>query len=381
MAKILNKDTRAFYMGPVDHLIVCRMFLMSFYAAMVQHGDIFCSAIGINMQSSDVDTFFERLTKFASYYMEGDIKGFDTLMPADIGLASNTVIYNVHKQMDYGDGLVYVKGILSDELEPTIVTEGVVTSTTGHIVSGKYGTAENNTLRNLIMLMYFWAYSRKKYPTLTMDDFFNYVLPALFGDDNVSAVKPAVAEWFNNLTYKEFCKAHYGMDFTNAQKTDDMLPFVNALDMSFLKRTFQYNEHLGHWVALLEPDSLMKTVCYTLPSRIATFQEQMIDSSVSCVREFFFRDSPELFEYRRRSFVAVLCEKFDIPFEVLLDYFPTYDEIKDQVYNEKPTALTDALDVTTSEKIKRFLISDEIVGEVDVQEQLSPTRHTPGDRE
>ena len=59
--------------------------------------------------------------------------------------------------------------------------------------SGKYATAEDNSLRNLIMMMYSW-YSREE----TKDvDFFSQVLPRTYGDDFIYAIKEEYLIHFN----------------------------------------------------------------------------------------------------------------------------------------------------------------------------------------
>jgi len=319
------------------------MYLMPLYSAMVEHGDVFGTAIGINMHSTDVDEFVESLLNFSKNLMEGDYGDYDTSNPTDIGLMSNSVVYNVTTELGYNPyAQKMTKGIVSDNTYPTVVLEGTVFTAPGLQPSGKFGTAEENSLRGLIMLVYFFIQTctihgegldLHKTSKFDCDHFFEYVLPRIYGDDLLNAVKDTLAPYFNNCTYQIFCKEIYGIRYTNAQKTAEMKPFLNIDEASFLKRTFVYRKDLGHWVAPLDKESIMKSICYVLPSKSVTLEEQLIDSCTSALRELFFHLDIEQYAITRANFACQCAKMFRRNQEDIFHVFPRFDEIEKSLYD------------------------------------------------
>jgi hypothetical protein len=348
--KIKDRKTRVFCMSPVESTLVNKMFLSPFYTKMVEYDDLFCAAIGINMHSSDVTDLVNKMTTFSDKFMEGDYGGYDTSMPYDIGLAANTIVHDVLQHFGYTDReLEYVRGILSDNLYPTIVMRGDVFAAPALQPSGKYATAEDNSLRGLILLVYAFieectAYGstfseRTRTTDFQPEDFFKTVRPVVYGDDMVAGVKPALQDHFNNITYQKFCSEVYGLDFTNAQKTMEMNKFLNWDETSFLKRSFVYREDLGEWVAPIELASIMKSICYYLPSRSVNSRDQLIDSCVSAARELFFHLRSDEYDQRRWEFAEVIAEIYELQSTDVVKKFPTFEEIRTQCFGERFTLL------------------------------------------
>jgi hypothetical protein len=293
------------------------------------------------MHSTDVDNFVNSLLEFSPLLMEGDYSGYDTSMPFDIGLAAATVTYDVLERLGYNDdALEVVRGLLSDNLFPTFVLDNDVITAPGFQPSGKYATAEDNSLRGLILLVYAFV-DLVVFPhgfelNIHTDDFFKYVLPRIYGDDLLAAVKPEVQHLYNNVTYQKYCEDVYGMGFTNALKTQEVKPFLTIQEASFLKRHFVWREDLQHWVAQLDRKSIMKSIVHYLPSKVVSVEEQLTDACVSALRELFFYLSRDEFQARRERFVQVVCEVFGTPRDEALAVFPVWEVILDQVYPPEP---------------------------------------------
>lgn len=285
------------------------------------------------MHSTDVDDFVNRLTSFSDKFMEGDYGGFDTSMPYDIGLAANTIVYRVLKHFGYDDtALQIVKGIFSDNLYPTVIMSGDVFAAPALQPSGKYATAEDNSLRGLVMLVYAWLELTDK--VFQPEDFFTLVNPIIYGDDLVAAVKPAAREYFNNNSYQYLCDRVYGVEFTNAQKTSTMADFLSFGEISFLKRKFVFREDLNHWTAPLGRESIMKTICYYLPSSNVTKEEQLIDSCISALRELFFHETEIPYNELRVKFAKRCAEYFERDSDDILSLFPSFGQIEAQLYEQ-----------------------------------------------
>jgi transcriptional regulator of met regulon len=324
--KCQSGKTRFFYNLALPELIVARMFLAPFYTLMQEHSDVFKCAIGINIYR-DANKVAKTLKDFSELQMEGDYKEFDTSMPFDIGAGANQVIYNVLKHFGYNDeALKIVMALLSDSLFPIIDFLCDVFMVSGLQGSGKYGTAEDNSLRNLIMLMYFW-YSVIKDERL---DFFDYVCPCTLGDDILASVKQAVSNIFNNNTYQKFCEEEYGIEYTSASKSSTMGDFLKIEECTFLKRTFNYSEKYGRWIAPIDLSSIYKSLVTFIPSKFITVAERMQSALCSAAYELFFH----LNEDEHKKVCDELAKTFSDSYLEEGDRFelPSHAEIEERVF-------------------------------------------------
>jgi hypothetical protein len=309
--------TRVFAMSSYPMTLVNRMYLMPFYTLMCEHRDIFSTKVGINMHSKEAAELYQSLTDFSPYIMEGDYGGYDTSMPVGVGLMANTVVQTCLRKLGYNDvAMKIVNGILSDNLYPTISIEGNLIVAAGFQPSGKYATAEDNSLRGLILLYYAFVvmctefgagHELNKTTSFRVDQFHELLLPVTYGDDMVCAVKEAIKNYFNNLTYCEFVTKVYGMEFTTADKKEQHALFIDPTKMSFLKRNFVFNKMLNRRVAVLDRDSFVKSLTYILPSKEVDTDTQIIETCQSTLRElFFYCQSVEEYDEIRLKFINIL---------------------------------------------------------------------------
>ncbi len=325
--KIISGKTRVFYSSPIDNLIVARMTLASFYSLMVQHGHAFCSSVGINMHA-DAGQLVEELTSFSPLLIEGDYGKFDQKMAFDFGLGAATVVTRVLKHYGYNEAALKVtRGVLSDALFPFVCMNKDVMQIPGLQPSGKYATAEDNSLRGVLMLMYAWYAD----PVLTDFDFFEHVLPRVYGDDVLASVKEGFQDRFNNFTYQRFCNDIYFMEFTPAIKSNTFTKFVDINSASFLKRRFQYREDIAMWVAPLHKDSIMKSLMWVMPSDNVSPAEQMLSTMQSALWELAFHLTRDKhFEIRDELYRMYVSKYIDVG----LDKFPTFDRIIGEIKKE-----------------------------------------------
>lgn len=317
--KCLTGKTRVFAMSPVSMTIVQRMFLLPVYSKLMEPNNPFFSKIGINMHSSQVDKMYHELKNFSPLCIEGDYGGYDTSMPFNVGLMASTIVYRLCEKLGYcEDALKIVNGILSDNLHPSVDLNGDIITIPGFQPSGKYATAEDNSLRGLVLLYY-------AFRTMVPGDFgYAYfkdtVKPAIYGDDVIVAVKGVASRYFNNITYGSFVEKVYGMEFTPADKgSKHTKPFIHIDQVSFLKRNFRYSKILSRYVAPLSLESLAKTFTWVLPSKEVSIQEQCVQMCCSFLREIFFHvDTKEQYDkYRSKCIWLLSCdfigENFPLP--------------------------------------------------------------------
>lgn len=307
-SRALSGNTRLFYVSPLASLIVARMFLAPFYSLMVEHPNAFFTAIGIDMHRQG-HTVWSKLKSHSVLWMELDYAKYDLAMPFEIKWGTATMICNILRRLGYNDkALVFVKGILSDELFPMVELLKDLFVLPGIQCSGAYATAEKNSLDGVLLFMVFW-YSTEG---LKDKDFVDYVKIIVYGDDVLAAVHPDVAHLMNNRIYRDFCARVYKMEVTSASKSGEMEEFIEPEDASFLKRKIKFHPVLNRDVATLSMDSIHKMLRWYLPSNSATPQDQHLSMFNSALTELFLHVDEETYRRVRNFFV----DKFTAHFKV-----------------------------------------------------------------
>ncbi|APG78507.1 hypothetical protein [Wenzhou picorna-like virus 22] len=279
-SKIESAKTRVFCVGDMSMLILSRMFFGPLFTLMQEFSEAFGCAIGINTHT-DSDMLARRLNEFSSLFMAGDYSEYDTRMSPGITLVASTVIYRLLRAMGYDDkDMIVVQSLLTDSYFPQYILEGVVFSSVGSTPSGEYGTAERNSLKGLVILIY--AYLKLKPKEVDLESFGVNVLPVTYGDDLVAAVRPHVSNWFNNVSFAKIVK-DLGMTYTDPNKKLNLSPFFTFSEITFLKRRFIFANNKYHMP--LEWDSIGKSLSYIIPSKYVGYYEQRMSSLLSAVYE------------------------------------------------------------------------------------------------
>jgi hypothetical protein len=297
--KVRTGKTRIFYSSDCDDLVIGRILLGPLYALMLHFRKAFGSCVGINMfkEASTIAVELEGMC-----IMEGDYSKYDQTMPLDIGRAVNTLLVKLAGDLGYNEAAcTALNGYLTDELFPFVHFANDLFEIPGLQPSGKYGTAENNSIRGVLMVLYAW-YSIAE---TKEHDFFECCKIFVYGDDVLIGIDGRFKDHFNNFVYRDFCAKHYGMKFTPASKGAVMKKFVAHSDMSFLKRTFVYRGDIGMWTAPISSNSISKSMKWFLPSKFEPSYTQLASALCSTMWEVFFHfDTEEEFD----SFKADLCE-------------------------------------------------------------------------
>jgi hypothetical protein len=325
LEKCLEGKTRMFYMGPVDSLILSRMFLYPIYSLLIEFGDIFCSAVGINSHTG-FDKMIRDLLDHSPFFVEGDFKAFDTSVPFDISRITCALIYDLCVYFGYNDdALKVVAGILNDSLFPWVLVLKDLFELVGRQPSGKYATAEDNCLKLMFLLMY--VYYWLKHPPNT---FFKKVKPKTYGDDFQSTVSRSIIRTFNGQILQKYCKELFNMEMTSPRKDSNMPKYVEVHEATFLKRTFCYRKDLDKWVGKLDINSINKSLVWYIPSNSATKFSQLTSTFTSMLYEAFLHlEEPKFNEFRQFA-ISCIQDAFDL--ELDLKLFPQYDEIREHMF-------------------------------------------------
>jgi hypothetical protein len=326
-SKAATGKTRVFYADVIDFLIICRMFLLPVYTLLNEHSEIFGTAIGIDMRK-DAHKVFNRLKKNGKKVMEGDYGKYDQTIPFDIRYASSTIIYEICKHFGYNEAaLKVVRGILSDSLFPMVVMNQDLMRMVGLQPSGKFGTAEDNSIVGVLIAMYIY-YSHEK---AKIGTFFENVSIVTYGDDILQAVSNLVSSWYNNNYYQEGC-AKIGMKYTSASKSEILTDFMDIKDSTFLKRKFF---PVGEFVAApLMFNSIIKSLSWVQPSDSITTHEQLLQTVQSTSREIFLHTRNEKnFNYAMAKVIDIFVDSpicVDTRSNVEVD-IPSYHNIVEEL--------------------------------------------------
>jgi len=159
-------------------------------------------------------------------------------------------------------------------------------------------------------------------PAREVESFRENVSLITYGDDNLAN---SGVPWFNHTAISQVL-ANVGIGYTMADKSSESVPFLDILDVSFLKRRFRYEPELDAQMAILEEDSIWKSLMICVPSSEVSLQKQCVDIVSSAVSEWFFYGR-ERFE-KERSYLQQLVERCGLSVYVEKSTFPTWETLK-----------------------------------------------------
>jgi len=248
-------------------------------------------------------------------------------MPYEIKLAAATIVERCLINMGYNEySMVIVRGLLTQGLFPVVDMVGDIFRDMGLQPSGKDGTAQDNCLVGLILLMYAWY----TIPETRDLDFFEYVKPRTYGDDMLAAVKKEVLPFYNNISYANFCKQHYHMGVTPASKNGELKEYLDVHSISFLKRNFVYRKDLNRWVAPISKESLVKTLSMYIPSNEVSESTQMLNMVTASMWELFFHVDRLEYDRMRKEWYEYFSDTTSVT--LFNTFVKTYDQLFDKFY-------------------------------------------------
>lgn len=324
IAKCFNGKTRVFYQCNVAHLIVSRRIIGPILSLVVEQGAVFSAALGINAHRDGWEIW--NVLEQHPNIIEWDYSGFDRSMPVDVGRMSATLIVRLARRLGYDETeMKLLEGLLSDSLYPTVEILLDTFVAAGLQPSGKYGTAEENTLRNLCILVYFWFWSGLG----DSHDFFECVALRAYGDDITGSVVDDIKKVFNNLTFRDFCRSVLHMDTTPSAKNGEMTEFVKREDATFLKRRCVWSTVLDRPVLPLAIASVYKSLEWFIPSsQVPAFEQNLLALTSGCYEMFFnFVDEPDKYNRWLIAVQKAMSQALELDIEIVTKYTPTYERL------------------------------------------------------
>lgn len=336
-SKIQDGKTRMFYAMAIEDLIICRMYLGSFFANFVELGDKLCSSVGVNAHTQG--------GKWAMMFAENplmsdwDHKDYDIDCIFDISECMARSIYETCKKMGYSDfDLRVLRALLTSDLFAYVVFCAYVILAAGLIPSGSYATAEKNSIRGMVMLLLIFMLADKnkgKTDEEIFQEFWEYIHPAFYGDDSRNHLQIEYS-WFNAYYIRYMYGKYFGQVITSARKDSELSPFTTIGETIFLKRSIKYRKDLHRWVLPLLPESILKSLEWILPSKSISQQDQLIAIYDSAQREMFFHlNFKDFLKFREKADKivqiaidnkqVVIGEKISTPQRLWEDFFVEAD--------------------------------------------------------
>lgn len=349
LSKCELKKTRVFTGSSVPFSLVVRKHLLSFVRLVQNNKYAFEAGPGMVVQSTEWTELYEYLTEFGfDRLIAGDYGKFDKRMIADFILKAFELISDIHMEAGFTpESLCYIRGIACDIAFPLVNFNGDLVEFFGTNPSGHPLTVVINSLVNSMYMRY--AFIKLANDQSFVDfSFKKFVKLFTYGDDNAMGVSPAIP-WYNHTSIQGVL-ADIGVEYTMADKGADSVPYINISDVSFLKRTFRYDDDVGAWLAPLEELSIHKSLTTWIPSGTIDKFAQTVAVLQSANMEYFFYGR-EIFEKHHMFFKKLLlCEPYC--HYVTETTLPGWDELKDRFWKasgKTASTLTDGLGRSSDE--------------------------------
>lgn len=259
--KVDAGKTRVISNGPMHFNILFRMYFMA-ALAFIRHNRIFNGvAVGINVWDREWDHLARWLLANSKRLIDGDFENFD-------GTLMDQFMWKIFWILDsmYDDEFHTIRYNLWYQVVYAIrVCRGTVYQCTHSLPSGFVATAEVNSLFvNLVFRCAYLMLAAIHCPEeCSMRSYNENVRLVAYGDDNVLSISPKVLKWFNMETLVKVMKT-FGMVYTAADKSANIVNNKTIEDISFLKRGFK------------QVDGVFgQTTVYLCPADLATRLEML----------------------------------------------------------------------------------------------------------
>nr|AWK77863.1 nonstructural polyprotein [Renmark bee virus 3] len=330
-AKIEQSKTRVFTGAPFCWSIAVRKYLLSSIRLIQNNRFVFEAAVGTNAHSLEWQEMRQYLTVDGSDRMiAGDYAAFDKRMSSTIILLSFKILYRICEASgNYSaNDLKVVAGIAEDTAFPLIEFNGDLIEFFGSNPSGHPLTVIINGIANSLYMRYCYHILN---PDNEVKTFKQNVHLMTYGDDNAMGVNPAVP-WFNHTSIQNTL-AECSVKYTMADKEAVSVPYIDISEVSFLKRTWRFDEDIGAFVCPLEHDSIEKSLMVGVVSNTITQEEQCVDIMSSAAREYFWYGK-DIFNAKRLLFQDII-QKHELEPYTKDAHFPNWQQLYCEFWGKK----------------------------------------------
>nr|UQB76034.1 nonstructural protein [Flumine marna-like virus 3] len=323
LEKVAEGKTRVFMSCPVAFTLIVRMYFLPCVRVIQRNRLAFECAVGTNAHSQDWDDIYQFICENSGWVIDGDYKNFDKSM---MGMVLREAMYvlidlTVHFTKVPEEDLQAMYCIAEDIAFSYVNYNGDLATFLRNNPSGHPLTVILNCFANSL---YFRIVYQDLHPEHDISTFRDNVRPVTYGDDFVASIKPEVITWYN-FNSIQTALANNGITLTRADKKEGTYHAKTIQEVDFLKRSFEYNHHLGRFTGPLSISSIEKSLVISVRSKVITPQQQMVDTMSSALREMFFHGEC-VFSIFLIQIKDCIAEHNLEPF-VNDSHFPSYSEL------------------------------------------------------
>lgn len=281
-----------------------RMAIMPLLTILLSFPDItFCYG-GMNAGSVEWHELAMRLRRLYKFF-DIDFSTFDVCHARAAVRMFAIFMFDLAKSfgMSYDDSAAIYVYVFSLTVQVFRYKKDVYLKFKG-LPSGRIETLMFNSIVNLFLLMICFF---RLYPTATDEDFWQSVVSAMVGDDNVTSVDSVNFPLMNMIRLQPIYLS-MGYVMTPASKSSVFLPYIEFKDLVFLKRRFLEDKELGY-IAPLDTDSIYKALMFENCELGVSPEQRLYDVASGAQREFFLHGELAFKEFQ--SWLVSIFKRFD----------------------------------------------------------------------
>jgi hypothetical protein len=315
--KVLAGKTRMVNAGPLNYLIIVRMYFGAFCNWFTKNRILNGSAIGVNPYSAEWHVIATQLESFGRNMKNvgaGDYSAYDG---SEKPVVHHAILEVINKWYDDGEENALIREVLWAELvQGRHLTSNIIYTAVMSLPSGHPLTALVNTMYNAIAFRYCW-YRANDDDISSLSRFLENIYTIMLGDDNVYSVAEGWIDKFNDLNLEKWMK-EFGLTYTNELKTVSVGELRHITEVSFLKRCFRFDDSCSRYVAPLEMSVILEMPYWTKRDQAIPITESNVQTSIMELalhgREIYDMWSKRIVDACDKEFIKARADPYDIQF-------------------------------------------------------------------
>jgi len=252
--------TRLFAAGPLDYLVVCKMYFNG-VVALLQKSRNWCHvSVGTNPYSQDWGEIARSLLRKSKWMVAGDFEGFDAsqLQPL-LEVSGEVFIQLAARHLDATEEDVAIMRVLLVSLFNSFhITGKEVYQWTHSLPSGHYLTAPINSVFVNIVFACIWQIAFNDVSYMHARALWEECGLVAYGDDHIISIPENRLDKFNQFSIPQYFK-QIGLSYTMEDKDAEVTrPYRELSEINYLKRAF-VRERDGQWLAPLALTTVLET--------------------------------------------------------------------------------------------------------------------------
>lgn len=251
--------TRLFSAGPIDYLIVCKMYFNGIVNLLSKNRNRCHISVGTNVYSHDWNEIVKILHNKSKKIVAGDFEGFDASQHQRLLEACLEVLIELSRRfLGATEEDILIMRVLGVSLVNSVhIMEDLVYEWTHSLPSGHYLTAIINSIFVNIAFGCCFCLYKKKNSYKIARSFWSKCGICAYGDDHLVSI-PLSEENFNQFTIPKFM-AKLGLSYTLEDKESQVLTeFRSITEVTYLKRSFLFDKELNRYICPLNLNTVLE---------------------------------------------------------------------------------------------------------------------------